>query len=157
MISSRFCSSTTRSLWYTHTVIIMFMLSASLASFAKCIWSVFCDEPVQNWYDVRPTHCFSSFKTNYRSQTRTPLVQPKLTNLFFKFFLVKVLRKPIPWIHHIKIKHYIPQSIFFGHSTSRNILYIISFVSYTNHWKPFLLTFSGDLEGGGLIGRFRHL
>ena len=129
MISSRLRSSTTRKPMVHTLLLLLICYRRFLHLLPKYL--VDFDKPVQNWYDFRPTHCLPaltlSFGTNSSVLKGTHLLFPKLTNKLIPIlsFLVKVLRKPIPSIHHIKIRHYISPSIFLGLPTSRNTFYII--------------------------------
>ena len=107
VISSRFCSSTTCSFF---TYYSLWRHLASLCRYGLVIFPHLtsplchvvrgCNDAKLIW---RSTHCSSFVGTNLQSQTRTSLI-PKL---IFHSNSFKVLRKPIPWIHHIKIKHYL--------------------------------------------------
>ena len=105
----------------THDIITFNMLSASLASFAKVFGRFWQARAKLIWLSTDALPALTLSFGTYQ------LLFPKLTNKLFPIhsFLVKVLRKPIPSIHHIKIRHYISPLIFLGLPTSRNTFYII--------------------------------
>merc|ERR1711879_800912 len=88
------------------------MLSGSLASFAK-VFGRFLTSPckIDMTFDRLPACSYFKFWNKFICPEGDSSFFPELTNKLIPIhsFLVKVLRKPIPSIHHIKIRHYIPQ------------------------------------------------